>query len=230
MIAVIGDIHGCYNTLKELVELVDKEYPGINFYTVGDLVDRGNYSYEVMNFVVSNNITFTLGNHDHMFYSYINNPSSDLGKAWHFNGSESTLLSYSTHINEIPSHLELIKKAPIYLDIDDCFISHAGISIHYEHKLPEYFLKNKKSLKELLEKDIENEHGVLWTREKLLDIGKLQLVGHTRHSSVYYSKSANAIYTDTSVYTGNMLSAVIIESNLLIRTISVPTNLKDIED
>lgn len=230
MIAVIGDIHGCYNTLRELIDKVDKEYPGIKYYTVGDLVDRGNFSYEVMCFIISSNITSVLGNHDHMFYSYIKNPSSELGKAWHFNGSETTLLSYSTHINEIPDHLKIIKKAPIFLDLDDCFISHAGISIHYESQLPAYFLQNVESFKEILEKDIENEHGILWTRERLLDIGKLQLVGHTRHSSVYYSKSGNAIYTDTSVYTGNTLSAVIVDSNVLVRTISVPTNPKDIED
>ncbi len=52
MIAVIGDIHGCFNTLKELVGKVKGKYPGIKIYSVGDLVDRGNFSYEVLDFIV----------------------------------------------------------------------------------------------------------------------------------------------------------------------------------
>ena len=41
MVAVIGDIHGCFKTLKKLVEEVRKKYPEIPLYCVGDLVDRG---------------------------------------------------------------------------------------------------------------------------------------------------------------------------------------------
>ncbi len=51
MIAVIGDVHGCYYTLKQLVDKIRKKYPAISIYCVGDLVDRGNYSFEVIDFV-----------------------------------------------------------------------------------------------------------------------------------------------------------------------------------
>jgi serine/threonine protein phosphatase 1 len=47
MIAVIGDIHGCFLTLQKLVQKLKTDFPRITIYSVGDLVDRGNFSYEV---------------------------------------------------------------------------------------------------------------------------------------------------------------------------------------
>ena len=43
MIAVISDVHGCFNTLKKLVKEVRKKYPNIPLYSVGDLIDRGKF-------------------------------------------------------------------------------------------------------------------------------------------------------------------------------------------
>ncbi|KAB2843644.1 MAG: diadenosine tetraphosphatase, partial [Ignavibacterium sp.] len=48
MVAIIGDVHGCYNTLKAIFEKIRKKYPDIIIYCVGDLVDRGNFSAQVI--------------------------------------------------------------------------------------------------------------------------------------------------------------------------------------
>src|ERR1035438_7909936 len=87
MIAVIGDVHGCYNTLKELVVRIRRLYPGISIYCVGDLVDRGNFSFETVEFVINEGLTCTSGNHDFMFYYYITDSDNDIGKSWIFNGA-----------------------------------------------------------------------------------------------------------------------------------------------
>ena len=125
MIAVIGDIHGCFHTLKKLYAIILNKYPEISVYSVGDLVDRGNYSYETVEFVKRNKITFVAGNHDFMFYYFIKHPSSPLGKSWIYNGSETTLDSYSNRFADMQRHLNFIIKALLILDLFDCFISHA---------------------------------------------------------------------------------------------------------
>jgi hypothetical protein len=46
---------------------------------------------------------------------------------------------------------------------------------------------------------------------------------------VLYIKENNTAYIDTSVYTGNKLSAVIVEKNKILEIISIPTYTEDIE-
>lgn len=228
MIAVIGDIHGCYYSLMELIEKIKAKYHDIKIYSVGDLIDRGNFSYEVIESIKSSDIVFTPGNHDYMFYYFVNFPESDMGSSWLYNGYENTVASYQNHFDMIASHLEFILKAPLYLNLKDCFISHAGISSHYKSVFPAKFKDDLSLIEDYLTKDIIERHGILWTRSDLLNIGKLQVVGHTRHEEVFYNKRSDALYIDTSVYTGNKLSAVVVDDNKLVDIFSVSTSNKDI--
>ncbi len=229
MIAVIGDIHGCYLTLKELVDKIRAKYSRIKIYSVGDLVDRGNFSLEVLDFIQEEGIKFTPGNHDYMFYYFIHNPASELGEAWIYNGYEKTLDSYNNRFNKIEEHLNIIIRAPIFIDLPDCFISHAGISKFYESNLPKNFLSNTIKLENILRNDLDKTRGILWTRSELMNIGKLQIVGHTRREEVMFDMYSNVVYIDTSAYSGNKLSAVIIDNNKLLEVISVDTKLRDIQ-
>lgn len=228
MIAVIGDIHGCYNTLKKLVEKIRNKYPDIQLYCVGDLVDRGNFSYEVIEFIKSEKIKFTPGNHDYMFYYFVHQPFSGMGTAWLYNGYEPTMRSYNDKYEKINEHLEIIKNAPLYYNLDDCFISHAGISADLKKKFSENVLENIEKFDKVILDELETDEGILWTRNNLLDIGKLQIVGHTRKNEVEYNKENNTAYIDTSVYTLNKLSAVVVEKHQIIDTLSVPTEPEDV--
>jgi len=229
MVAIIGDIHGCFFTLNELVNKVRAKYPRIKIYSVGDLVDRGKYSLEVIDFLHEQGIRFTPGNHDYMFYYFIHKPASEMGEAWIYNGYERTLDSYNNRFSKIEEHLNLIIHSSVIIDLPDCFISHAGISKYYELKLPKNILNNSSSVENILRVDLDKTHGILWTRGELMNIGKLQIVGHTRREEVMFDMYSNVIYIDTSAYSGNKLSAVIIDNNKLLEVISVDTITKDIE-
>lgn len=227
MIAVIGDVHGCYHTLKQLVDKVKKKYTDIGLYCVGDLVDRGNFSFEVVDFVLTEKINFTLGNHDLMFYSFFRDPESSMAKAWIHNGAESTIKSYENKMDLLESHLDSIIKAPLFINREDCFISHAGISITFKSRLGEYPLTNSKLLNKVLSSDLYEHESILWCRNKLLNIGKLQVVGHTHRKETLFDEAANAIYIDTTAFGNNKLTAVIIENNKIIETIDQKTYTDD---
>ncbi len=229
MVAVIGDIHGCYYTLKELVSQVRNKYPDIELYSVGDLVDRGNNNYEAVDFIISENIKFTLGNHDFMFYHFIHHPGSELGRIWIYNGSETTVNSYTNKVDEMYKHLEVIIKAPLFFDLSECFICHAGISSYYKSRLPKKVIENADQVDKVMRLNMMSDHGILWTRDSLLNLGKLQIVGHTRHKEVSYHKVNNVAYIDTSAYSGNKLSAVIVDNNKITEIFSVPTDKRDIQ-
>lgn len=228
MVAVIGDVHGCFFTLSRLYQEIISKFPGIPIFCVGDLVDRGKHSFEVVEFVMNSKIIFTPGNHDYMFYYFIKHPSSPIGRSWIYNGSEATLDSYSNRFNEMNVHLSYIIKAPLFINLPDCFISHAGISVAYSRKLGKKPLDDITKLTEVAEGELNDEHGILWTRDKLLNLGKLQIVGHTRYDDVYHDNKSNALYIDTAACSGNKLSCAIIEKNELKNVISVKTVEKDI--
>lgn len=228
MVAVIGDVHGCYHTLKELVDKIKNKYPGIKIFCVGDLVDRGNNSFEVIEFVVAEKIQCVIGNHDFMFYSNMRDPYSLMAKSWNYNGAETTLSSYKDKLNLMDKHLDLIISSPLFVNLDDCFISHAGISKSLKDKLPENFLSDDAALKNILGKDLFNQNSIIWARGDLLNIGKLQVVGHTHRKEVFFDKISNALYIDTTAYGNNKLTAVIVDQNRLINTLEERTVVDDV--
>ena len=62
MTYIIGDVHGEFDSLRLLTDKLPKDSKLI---FVGDLVDRGKKSKEVVEFVKSNNYLCVLGNHDY---------------------------------------------------------------------------------------------------------------------------------------------------------------------
>jgi serine/threonine protein phosphatase 1 len=228
MIAVIGDIHGCFHTLKNLLVQIREKYPVLEIYSVGDLVDRGNFSYEVIEFVKSEGIKFTPGNHDYMMYYFIKYPTNEIGRPWTHNGYEPTLLSYNNHFDKLNEHLDFIISKPLYYDLEDCFISHAGISRAMKSLLPDDYQKDLSKMNKTIQANINSEAGILWTRDALLNIGKLQVVGHTIKREFTFTEKSNVVYIDTGAFLGNRLSAVIVEKNKVVDTIFERTDQNDI--
>jgi serine/threonine protein phosphatase 1 len=228
MIAVIGDVHGCFFTLKSLTEQIRSRYNSIEIYCVGDLVDRGNFSFEVMEFVSEQNITFTPGNHDFMFYYHLKEPSNPIGKPWIHNGCEPTLKSYQGRWEKINDHLEMIISAPLLINHDECFISHAGISQFYSSDLPEDVLSDVPKLENMMRDNLDSLHGIIWNRDELINLGKLQVVGHTRLFEIRKNEHNNTLYIDTAAVAGNKLSAAIIEDNKVVEFIYEKTNEMDV--
>ncbi|NCS81247.1 MAG: diadenosine tetraphosphatase [Ignavibacteria bacterium CG_4_8_14_3_um_filter_37_9] len=228
MIAVIGDIHGCYLTLRKLIKEVRRQYFDIMMYATGDLVDRGNFPVEVFELLLDEGIQFTKGNHDLMFlYSYTR-PLHPFVHSWGYNGNEKTISAYAKHPNYLSKHLDYIEIAPLFLHFDDCLITHAGIASIYAKEFRGYRPISDEFLQQFCPKHINETTGVVWNRNPLLNLGKLQIVGHTRHAKVTHNEISNAVYVDTSVYTGDRLSAVIIEEGEVVDIISVETELDDI--
>jgi bis(5'-nucleosyl)-tetraphosphatase (symmetrical) len=66
----IGDVHGCYRTLEHLVERLDLDQERDELWMVGDLVNRGPGSLDVLRWarrmedVFGDRFTVVLGNHD----------------------------------------------------------------------------------------------------------------------------------------------------------------------
>lgn len=62
----IGDVHGCYRTLRKLLKKIDFAKSGDRLWFTGDLVNRGPRSLEVLEWAADHDwrIESVLGNHD----------------------------------------------------------------------------------------------------------------------------------------------------------------------
>jgi len=229
MISVIGDIHGCYATLSKLIKEVRKHYPGITLFATGDLVDRGNRPIEVFELLLDEGIQFTKGNHDLMFlYSYTR-PLHPFVRSWGYNGNDKTIEAYAKQPEMLNKHLDYIEVAPMFVNLEDCFISHAGIADVYAKTIRANSPLSDDYLQQFCNQHLTDPTSIVWNRSPLLNLGKLQVVGHTRHLKVTYNDVSHAVYVDTSVYTGNRLSAVVIDEGEVVDILSVETELADIE-
>ena len=89
--AAIGDIHGRVDLLGELLARIDPDLPVI---CVGDYVDRGEHSAEVLHLLHARpDITCILGNHEDMLLSFLKDPE-EKGPRWLRYGGLQTLASF----------------------------------------------------------------------------------------------------------------------------------------
>jgi serine/threonine protein phosphatase 1 len=122
----IGDVHGHYDALMQLVQLMGLS-SGDRLYFLGDLIDRGPQSAAVVDWVMAQGHTCLRGNHEEMcLLAHSRQIDSSAWHTWLVNGGTNTLESYGP--GGMPAaHLDWLRQLPLYLDLGDVFLVHAGV-------------------------------------------------------------------------------------------------------
>lgn len=123
---VIGDVHGHYYALMSLLEAIAPSQED-QIYFLGDLIDRGPDSAQVVQFVIDNQYQCLLGNHEKMLLDAIGTGKvlRDELHSWLYSGGYATLESYQNNIPQ--EHINWLKTLPLYLDLGDIWLVHAGL-------------------------------------------------------------------------------------------------------
>ena len=109
---VIGDIHGMLRPLEALVAAISRRDPGAHLIFVGDYVNRGPDSRQVIDLLLTlPHATFLRGNHDDIFDLILHGdcymchkdaPDAVAGFAWFMeHGLDKTLVSYGADWAEL---------------------------------------------------------------------------------------------------------------------------------
>ena len=62
---VVGDVHGCFSTLREALRVIDFEHGRDRLFSVGDLIDRGPNSMEALEWLAGERFeAVVIGNHE----------------------------------------------------------------------------------------------------------------------------------------------------------------------
>lgn len=116
----IGDIQGCYKQFIQLLNLIDFN-PGKDvLYLVGDLVNRGPKSLEVIKWIYKNQdrVINVLGNHDIYLLARYNH----LGKI-----DNGDTLADLIRDKNILKYIDWLRSAPLVFHDNDYIMAHAGI-------------------------------------------------------------------------------------------------------
>ncbi|MBT0607074.1 metallophosphoesterase family protein [Aequorivita echinoideorum] len=128
---VIGDIHGGFKALKQLMERAN--FSGQTQYIfVGDYVDGWSESSEVVSYLIDfsekNDCIFLRGNHDELLFKYLKFGESN--PVWASQGGESSIKSYvNLSENELEIHLQFFENLKnYYIDSENRLFLHAGFT------------------------------------------------------------------------------------------------------
>lgn len=137
---VIGDVHGHYDTLLKVLEKISPN-PNDQVYFLGDLIDRGPRSAQVVEFVIRNGYECLLGNHEQMLLEVLgtSQPCPQAFQSWASQIGRETVKSYGEGIPK--QHLDWLKSLPLYKDLGKFWLVHAGInpSLPLEQQTAEQF-------------------------------------------------------------------------------------------
>ncbi len=198
---VISDIHGCFDKLVNLVKIIEPELCNGTLVFLGDYIDRGLDSCEVVDYVLQlkkeYNAVFLKGNHEKMLLDFLVGINQFL---YLENGGELTLASYYNKYRAregeiiIPQvHLDFYQNLKLYHETEDYLFVHAGV-------------RNGISIEEQSEEDL------LWIREEFIyssyDFGKTVVFGHTPF--LYPFIGFKKIGIDTGAVYGNTLTMLIL--------------------
>lgn len=204
-ILVISDIHGCFHEFKELLSLAKYDSSVDQLILLGDYMDRGKNSKEVIYFVKElvekHGAVAIKGNHDQMFCNWLADPIGEKERYFR-NGAFETIQSFLDESCNHPAeedstyqewaqkieetHKEIvsfIENLPYFYETDDFIFVHAGIN-------PEHDDWKKTS-----------NHELIWIRDPFLQVNhsfsRTIIHGHT--PAIYLHEKADVYYGNKKI-------------------------------
>ncbi len=200
----IGDIHGCINALRSLLDYVSPG-PDDTLITLGDYVDRGPDSRAVLDFIIelakTRNLVPLRGNHEIMMLD--SREKQSWLHAWLRYGGDATLRSYAPTVDgagsfaDIPdSHIDFLEnKLLSYYECESHFFVHANADAN-------------------IALEDQSDANLYWRRygdpERHCS-GKIMVCGHTIQESGLPLSNGDSICIDTWAYGAGWLSCLDVE-------------------
>lgn len=216
---IISDIHGCYDEFMELLDLIEYNPKTIRLIILGDLVDRGPKSAEVVRKVKSLNVDVSIGNHDSKMVRWRKHHAKFLANGTPNPMKKVTEADYSEYLKLNDDEIDWVQSLPPKIHIkENTWGIHAGCvpSMSFKDQKFDalirvrYVDKNGKML--TLPKDRKQpENSYFWT--ELWNEPYNIIYGHHVHSEprIDHNKNNFCVGIDGGVPFGQYLNAFCLE-------------------
>lgn len=223
MIYAIGDIHGELPLLEELLDEIRwdahrQPSDDHKIVFIGDYVDRGLHSREVIDLVMAGINGFETvclrGNHEQMFLDFLEDPTLERATSWNrdFVGGRDTLASYDIDLHEIVAALEEERDvSAILAGVPQNHVSWMS-ALPHDHHVPGFMFAHA-GIMPGIALEAQRERDMLWIRDTFLesdlDHGKVIVHGHSSRRDP--EALHNRINIDTGACLFGVLTAVALE-------------------
>lgn len=190
-VLIVGDVHGCYHTLKALVsEYWQPEQDQL--VLIGDLINKGPHSAKALKYALKlkrlhpKQVVLIRGNHEQWFLEHFKHQSKS-----------KTYLQFSRDLESVgldPKEVHrLLRQWPLHWENGELFVSHAGLS---DAAFDPF--------------DPNDLNGLLKNRKNLKHLNKVQVIGHNiiSEGKPKFRPQENAWYIDTGAWFQSHLSAL----------------------
>jgi serine/threonine protein phosphatase 1 len=214
----IGDVHGCLRPMVDLLQKIQRDRKSCpaqksTVVFLGDLMDRGPASREVIEFLMNfspnwTDVVYLRGNHEEVMLDVLNGNIGAMRSWFEFGGKECAR-SYGVnnfgqlHIN--PDHIMMALQRSVpkeHIQFLDSF--------HDAFTFGEYLLVHA-GIKPRVAIEDQSPYDMRWVRSSFLDYKKPHPMKIVHGHSVVEDKPeihSNRIAVDTGVYQGRPLTAV----------------------
>ena len=222
LVYAVGDVHGRADLLQALFKRIEEDARDSeatpHLVMLGDYVDRGFQSRQVIDFLMSDQLSrfetfFLKGNHEEALLRFLEQPEH--GPEWANYGGRETLVSYgvrpprSLTMNDewLAAHQQFQEKFP---DTHLHFMRALDLSVRLgDYGFVHAGTRPGRSFEE------QEEHDLLWIRDEFLKAGERDDVvvvhGHTPADDAY--SDFRRINVDTGAYFSGRLTAVRLEKD-----------------
>lgn len=211
---IVGDVHGCFDECLDLLKKCRFQPDNDQIYFVGDLVNKGPKSYEVLQWVFENDYPTVIGNHELRLIEFLASSNQEVPRNW------SSLVNRL--LPEKEKWLQWLQTLPKAIEKDDFIIVHGGL-------VPDENWKNS-SVEKLAHirtwdgkgVDLNNPSHPAW--HSFYKEEKLVVYGHWAMQGLH--KTINSIGLDSGCVYGGQLSALILPENKIVQVDAYETYCK----
>ena len=231
--AIIGDVHECVDELQGLIKQFDfdiqdgrmiptEKSQNKKLILVGDWIDKGQQTGEIIDFLYLNQDHFllTLGNHENFVYKYLH---GEIGGS-----SQETIDSYFTSIPYLRENAEAHTKFNQLVSISQPFFRYQGLgearrSFYITHspcknkylgKLDHHSLRHQRTFKLIREDDTETQ--IKFIEAEAVTNHPYHFFGHVAAKESF--KLKNKVHLDTGCASGNKLIGVDVSFKLFFKS------------